>query len=184
MLVRCLDKNSGVKTAASVERGEMIIEDGHRKLKFDVKMLIQIKQYCQTKTDDLEAGGVLAGRENISNENLIIEYMTFPASNDIRTRTKYIRRDIFHGEFFQKLYKASEGTIRYIGEWHTHPEDFPQYSYTDFQNWKKIIQQSGIDDYHYHLIAGRKEVAVWKYSDKLKAPWILARVEWDKMNYS
>ena len=81
-------------------------------------------------------------------------------------------------------YKASEGTIRYIGEWHTHPEDFPQYSYTDFQNWKKIIQQSGIDDYHYHLIAGRKEVAVWKYSDKLKAPWILARVEWDKMNYS
>lgn len=171
-----------MKTAVSVDRSEMIIEDGHRKLKFDVNMLIQIKQYCQIKPNDLEAGGILAGRENISNENLIIEYLTFPASDDIRTCTKYIRRDMSHEEYFQGLYELSEGTIRYIGEWHTHPEDFPHYSYTDFCNWKKIFQQSGIDDFHYHLIAGRKEVAVWKYSDKLKAPRILARIAWDKMN--
>lgn len=106
----------------------MIVEDGIIKIKINKSILAIIRSYCQVSRNMPEAGGVILGRENISNDNLIIEAISEPLRNDKQTRTRFIRQDQEHVEWFEKIYVESNNTIRYVGEWHTHPEDVPHYS--------------------------------------------------------
>lgn len=148
----------------------MVINDETKKIKVDNKILERIISFRQMKSDIPEAGGILAGRENISNDNLIIEYHTEPMNCDYQTHSKFTRKDVGHVLFFQSLYKKSEGTIGYVGEWHTHPEDIPQYSIIDLKNWRNINKKVGNNQVQYHLIVGRKAVVIWKYSKKNLIP--------------
>ena len=49
-------------------------------------------------------------RENLSNENLIIELATEPKPKDKCGRSFFKRRDKFHIEHYNNLYKESKGT--------------------------------------------------------------------------
>ena len=128
-----------------------------------------------------KAGGILLGRQNISNNNIIIEHHTEPMHGDYQTRLRFLRRDPGHLSFFQELYNNSNGTIGYIGEWHTHPEDIPQYSIIDLKNWRKIHGKSGTNQVQYHLIAGRNAVAIWKYSGKQPYLVKIASICWEDL---
>lgn len=64
----------------------MVIEDGTRKIKIDNRVLDRIHLFCQMEKGMPEAGGILAGRQNISNNNLIIEHHTEPMYGDYQTR--------------------------------------------------------------------------------------------------
>lgn len=35
-------------------------------------------------------------------------------------------------------WRASRGTVRYLGEWHTHPEDYPIPSGLDRSEWRRL----------------------------------------------
>lgn len=81
--------------------------------------------------------------------------------------------------FFQRLYNNSNGTVGYVGEWHTHPEDVPKYSIIDLKNWRKIYINTKMNQVQYHLIAGRKALVIWKYSGNNLCPDKLASIYWE-----
>ena len=39
------------------------------------------------------------------------------------------------------MWAASNGTVTYIGEWHTHPELTPNPSQIDLNSWKNLLPQ-------------------------------------------
>ena len=116
----------------------MVIEYGDKKIKFCNNILQVIQKYVQSERKSCEAGGILIGRENCGNSNLIIEFITEPMTADQRSRNRFLRKDKKTSRFFKKLYEENEGVYGYMGEWHTHPENIPQYSFIDSNNWKKI----------------------------------------------
>ena len=55
----------------------MVIEYGDKKIKFCNNILQVIQKYVQSERKSCEAGGILIGRENCGNSNLIIEFIIF-----------------------------------------------------------------------------------------------------------
>lgn len=141
---------------------KITFEDGNRMIKVTKTVVEMIRHQLQITSDSPEAGGILVGRENVSNDNFIIEYATSPMPGDIQKRTRYIRKDKDHLIFYQDLYDRYNGIYRYVGEWHTHPEKIPRYSIMDWNNWKKIAQNDNRNEFHYHFIAGTEAIRIWK----------------------
>lgn len=156
----------------------MVIEDGLIKLKISDHIFEIIRPYCQMTKKMPESGGIIIGRENISNNNLIIETISEPMKYDKQKRNRFIRKDPEHIIWFEKLYEDSDKTLRYVGEWHTHPEDDPHYSLIDLNNWRRIKEEaSNVVDY-YHLIAGRNSVVIWKCCNDNKLPIKISIILW------
>lgn len=106
----------------------IVTESKNRKIKICDQILEEIYSQIQKNDYDPEKGGIIVGRENLNNENIILEYISKPLKNDICTRTRYTRKDEGHLKYFEKLYNENNGVYAYWGEWHTHPEDIPHYS--------------------------------------------------------
>ena len=104
----------------------IVTESKNRKIKICDQILEEIYSQIQKNDYDPEKGGIIVGRENLNNENIILEYISKPLKNDICTRTRYTRKDEGHLKYFEKLYNENNGVYAYWGEWHTHPEDIPQ----------------------------------------------------------
>ncbi len=147
-----------------------------RKIKINNEILEHIYKYRQVAESDLEAGGIVIGREIIENNNLIIEYITEPYSNDRRDKFRFKRIDKRHVEYFESVYERFNGIHVYVGEWHTHPEDIPNYSSIDLNNWKKIRKYKDNKVYNYHFIAGRKNFRIWEVSTEIT---LIIDVCWD-----
>ena len=45
-----------------------------------------------------------------------------------------------HQEAIDDAFKKSNGEWHYLGEWHTHPEDVPNPSMTDYTSWHKSLK--------------------------------------------
>lgn len=120
----------------------IVTESKNRKIKICDQILEEIYSQIQKNDYDPEKGGIIVGRENLNNENIILEYISKPLKNDICTRTRYTRKDEGHLKYFEKLYNENNGVYAYWGEWHTHPEDIPHYSIIDLKNWKRIGKES------------------------------------------
>lgn len=158
----------------------MVINSGSRKIKFCDNTLQVMKRYIQTNPKSCEAGGILIGRENYGNSNLIIEYITEPMPLDRRNRYRYLRKDGGHLQFFHKLYEESNGIYGYIGEWHTHPETIPHYSCIDSKNWTKIGKEIK-GDTQYHIIVGTEAVGIWEYNVNKKKISHISSIDWKRI---
>lgn len=158
----------------------VIIESDNRKIKIRNEVLQGICNYIQTEHSDIEAGGILIGRENRGNQNIVIEYSTEPMKEDIRSRIRYFRKDSGHVEYYKKLYDENNEIYAYYGEWHTHPEDNPSYSFVDWENWKSIAKKDpkGIQ---YHIIAGRKSFVMWEMRKGRMIPQKIGEVKWNEI---
>lgn len=154
----------------------MVIEDGNIIIEIKDEVVQKILSYCQNDSNFPEAGGILAGRENISNDNIIIEYFTQPMDGDYRRRNRFTRKDLGHIIYFENIYNESDGTIGYIGEWHTHSEDVPSYSCLDFKNWLQIRRHSHSCKPQYHFIVGKKAICVWKVCQEHFFPEKIAEI--------
>lgn len=72
----------------------MLIQNENRKIKLCNNTLQIMKNYIQKERRDCEAGGILIGRENAGNTNLIIDFITEPMPEDQRYRYKFLRKDM------------------------------------------------------------------------------------------
>ena len=63
----------------------MKINTRDRKIKLCDNIILIMEKYIQNKRNLCEAGGIIIGRENLNNDNLIIEYITEPMPKDKRT---------------------------------------------------------------------------------------------------
>ncbi|KOY65396.1 Mov34/MPN/PAD-1 family protein [Clostridium sporogenes] len=139
----------------------------NKKIKIEDSVINLMNSYKQVHEEDCEAGGILIGRENIDTGNVIIEYATEPCKKDKRERNYFHRKDKKHIEVYNNLYKKHNSIYAYIGEWHTHPEDYPTYSYIDINNWRRITRiNSDKKKIYYHVIVGNKDLRIWEYNVK------------------
>lgn len=154
--------------------------DGKR-LKISEEVLQVLEKYIQKGSESLEAGGVLIGKENYSNEDLVITHVTEPFQKDKRAFNSFLRKDKAHVKHFDNLYKCFDRTLRYIGEWHTHPEAYPNYSSVDKKNWLKIKNKGPAKMDYYHLIIGYKGIRIWRLGGKEISPSLVATIQWKEI---
>lgn len=98
----------------------------------------ELDQFRQGELLQHEAGGVLLGLRR--GPHIEVVNITTPMVGDFRSRTTFLRRDPGHFEFAQRLWRESNGTIGYVGEWHTHPESWPVPSCVDNAEWRKVLR--------------------------------------------
>lgn len=122
-------------------------------------------QYRQTKARDNEAGGVLVGRLILDSKDVIIDKASEPSCWDRRTRFRFLRRARPAQKVVSKAWQASGGTQNYLGEWHSHPEDVPNPSGVDLDDWQRVVSRSSFEqDALFFIIVGRVETRAWELS--------------------
>lgn len=136
------------------------------KIKIKDEVIYTMKSYKQLKITDCEAGGMLIGYETL-NGDIIIEYATKPYRWDKRSRYSFYRKDKKHNRILQSIWKKQGNIHIYMGEWHTHPEDYPKYSSQDKNNWIQIGDKMDKEKF-IHIILGNNEVGIWKYNANTK----------------
>lgn len=113
-----------------------------------------LQRYIQAEASDLEAGGLLLGY--VRGSHLEIVEATVPTKFDRRFRTFFERMRDFHERIAKKRWVDSSGLVRYIGEWHTHPQDYPSPSGIDLTEWRKLAVKRSDERPILGLIVGRK----------------------------
>ncbi|MFM1999052.1 MAG: hypothetical protein RL204_999 [Bacteroidota bacterium] len=122
-----------------------------------------MKEYVQDNSSKHEAGGVLLGRFIISSKNIIVDRVTVPLLGDKRSRTSFFRAAKSHQRVIDNAWLKTQGRINYLGEWHTHPENYPSPSNIDYSDWKRKLKSDVFwSRYLYFIIVGIKEVRVWE----------------------
>lgn len=106
---------------------------------FQVSVLETFESYRQSSLASTEAGGVLLGYVRAGHLEVI--QATPPQAEDVRHRVRYERNDPTHQALADLMWKESEGGVRYLGEWHTHPEDRPTPSGVDIIGWRHRASQ-------------------------------------------
>lgn len=111
------------------------------RVKIDILALVTFQIYVQNDKKLTEAGGVLLGRFILNSNDIVIDQVSCPQKNDLRKRT-FFRRGDDHQVIINEVWKSSQGTCNYLGEWHTHPEDIPTPSVVDIVGWKKQLKDA------------------------------------------
>lgn len=138
------------------------IKYGNTIINVEKKIIEEIRMRRQVKYQDKESGGMVIG--SIVNNSNVIEIWdyTIPQIGDFQSRCRFIRKKKTHNAILQKKWMESYETVMYMGEWHTHPENDPQYSLQDIRNWRKLLKQSNtFSEYLFFIIGGIKYFKIW-----------------------
>lgn len=115
-------------------------------------------QYIQSSDADCEAGGLLLG--SVHGAHMLIEQATVPTAWDKRFRYLFERVPFGHEAIALSRWTASQGTVRYLGEWHTHSEDYPHPSGLDRSEWQRLSAERRDKRPLLAVIVGRKSLYV------------------------
>ncbi len=154
----------------------MIIKTENKTIKINQNIIDTFCKHIQHNSSDIEAGGIIIGRENKENDNIILDYVTEPFPKDTRSCFRFHRKDKAHVNFYKKIYNDNNKVHAYYGEWHTHYEDIPHYSSIDLKNWQRIASECPLP-YQYHVIVGRKYLVLWQMRKTYNKPLLIYRGE-------
>lgn len=121
-------------------------------------VLAVFERHIQARPSDCEAGGLLLG--TVHGSNIAVAEATWPTTWDKRFRHLFERMPFGHGRIAQARWKASGGTVRYVGEWHTHPQDYPRPSGLDRTEWNKLTRKRADGRPMLAVIVGREGLYV------------------------
>lgn len=124
---------------------------------FTPEVLSVFKRFLQGDCD-AEAGGLLLG--HVRDIHLEILEATTPTPMDRRFKYLFERLPFGHRVVANRRWNASKGLIRYVGEWHTHPQDHPVPSTTDIYEWEKLARHRLDGRPLLAVIVGRRELRV------------------------
>lgn len=126
----------------------------------------QISRWLQVNQNDPESGGYILGYRHIDTDNISLEYVTCPQPLDIRSRTSFRMRDPKHKIF---LLRGKISKSYYMGLWHTHPQERPTPSGTDWEDWNDTLRMDRTAcNYIFFIIAGTNELRVWAGDSETK----------------
>lgn len=100
-----------------------------------------------------ENGGMLAGRYSDDMRTVTIERMIAPTGKN-STRTSFERKVDGMKEMWEELEKDG---LRYVGEWHSHPNGSSAYSQTDYKAMKDIEKEVTIENPLLLIVGVRKD---------------------------
>lgn len=127
-------------------------------LNFSKSTLVTFCQHVQASDFDCEAGGLLLG--SVHGNHMLIEEATVPTVWDKQFRYLFERMPFGHEAIAMSRWMASQGVIRYLGEWHTHPEDYPHPSALDRLEWTRLSAKRRDKRFMLAVIVGRKALYV------------------------
>ncbi|MCY1529268.1 hypothetical protein D9M68_644020 [compost metagenome] len=113
--------------------------------------------HAQTKPNATEAGGILLGHR--AGDHIHVISATGPLPNDRRARLSVDRLDAGHQQIARDAWASSGGTIDYVGDWHTHPQNMPTPSSKDYSEWKKLTRI--LSRSHLFVIVGSSSNSLW-----------------------
>lgn len=132
-------------------------------VEFYDNVITRLESFRQNKVEDKESGGILIGRFIIGTNDVVIHEVTIPTKADRRNRSFFKRSKKATQNLINAMWKNSNGTLNYLGEWHTHPEDIPSPSEIDLNNWYKITQSAYYEqEFLFFVIVGRKKLRIWE----------------------
>jgi integrative and conjugative element protein (TIGR02256 family) len=138
------------------------ITNGGR-IKLSNPVIETLAKYQQIHKNSNESGGILLGRFIKESKDIVIDKITTPLKGDKQTRFSFKRLSPLHQEVINEEWTKSRGTINYLGEWHTHPENYPRPSFIDIQDWKRKMKIDTFSSrYLYFIIQGIVELNIWE----------------------
>jgi integrative and conjugative element protein (TIGR02256 family) len=127
-------------------------------LHFSTATLMTFCQHVQGSDADCEAGGILLG--SVHGAHILIEQATVPTAWDIRFRYLFERMPFGHEAIALSQWMVNQGTVRYLGEWHTHPENHPHPSGLDRSEWNRLSVKRRDKRSMLAVIVGRESLYV------------------------
>jgi len=122
----------------------------------------RISAYRQIKSYSRESGGILLGQ--VKGNCLFILKISEPSSEDTSTRHSFVRNPQKAQKIINDEFVASGKKTIYLGEWHTHPEDYPKPSMVDYQMIRDQFDKNELnEDLVLILIQGRKGIYLGLY---------------------
>ncbi|HII4315992.1 TPA: Mov34/MPN/PAD-1 family protein [Vibrio parahaemolyticus] len=116
----------------------LVAEDGTKVL-IEAGAMSPTLKYRQFETSSKEAGGIFIGEYR--GDDLRILSVTEPGELDQRSRCRFGRRSPHHQEAANKAWLSSGSIQTHIGDWHTHPQDYPLPSSLDYSEWRNNLPQ-------------------------------------------
>lgn len=138
---------------------KIVIEDKLRK---------ELLDFRQLNDDDFEIGGVLMGElYPQSNKIKVTHFLTCDQSsssiNELHLNVECLQ------SMMDDIWKQSEGTITYLGDWHTHPENNPKPSIIDYKTFMINYYKSEFNqNILLYMILGKKDNIWFKAFDGFK----------------
>jgi len=118
--------------------------------------------------EPLETGGCFAGHYVDDSEDVVITNVIGPGPRAIHMRTRFVADRKFHDDALEELWQRSNRTIRYVGDWHSHPDGAPGLSSVD-----KAFMKHALRSRHSYL---RYSLVAIVYGDLSQAHfWCLER---------
>lgn len=109
-----------------------------------------------------ERGGVLLGRRIGGSVDIIIDLVQGPIDQDSASSLSFTRSNA-HQALVDSAWAASAGTVNYLGDWHTHPQQHPTPSMRDYATWKRLAQEQAAEHLPlFFLIVGGQQVCCWE----------------------
>ncbi|WP_055137110.1 Mov34/MPN/PAD-1 family protein [Pseudomonas corrugata] len=105
-----------------------------------------------------EAGGILLG--HVRGKHLEVLEASEPTPQDRRLRYFFERMIHGHKGLADRRWQESNGLVRYVGEWHTHPQDVASPSETDLCEWQKLARDRSDRRPMLAVIVGRQYLYV------------------------
>jgi len=126
-------------------------------LNFDTTVLQLFRKHRQY-AGATEAGGILLG--SVHEAGLLVTEATEPSVRDVRRPYFFERQPFRHRALAASRWRSSGGTIRYLGEWHTHPQDHPTPSMLDRTEWRLLARKRADGRPMLAVIVGRRSLHV------------------------
>ena len=95
--------------------------------------------------NESETGGILLG-QIYTNGEILVCICSEPCIAGQANRISFSRSSKIANKIINDAFEGSNGTILYVGEWHTHPEPYPRPSATDKASIEEIYQTTNIND--------------------------------------
>ena len=147
-------------------------EDRKTLLHFSEATIDTFLRHMQVKESDSEAGGLLLG--SVHGAHMLIEQATVPTACDKRFRYLFERMPFGHEAIALARWTASQGTIRYLGEWHSHPENYPIPSGLDRSEWNRLSSSRRDQRSMLAVIVGRERLYVELVPSSGRGPVMLS----------
>lgn len=96
--------------------------------------------FKQVNPNTMEAGGYLMGQQ--FGDQVVIKVATVPGPTDIRKPLLFKRSRKKGQRLINQIWKASGGTLIFVGEWHTHAEKKPIPSPIDISEISKSFRKN------------------------------------------
>lgn len=133
------------------------------RIKLSWPVIEKIQGCLQNEPNKPEAGGVLLGRYLLGCDDIVADEASVPMRGDKRGRYFFHRDHKHHQCLINEAWAKSKGTCTYLGEWHSHPEDDPEPSVVDWNDWRRKLKHDRFDGNHlFFVIAGLEEIRVWE----------------------